>query len=161
MRHHDVAGIAARAKNAEIARRRAEMLVAAPAGRAGAAAVPGIDQAALARLKPDGVGSGRHHFADRLVAERDRRGEAALGEAEALASAEIVIAVPDMHVGVADPGGQHAQQHLGAGRNRIRALCGGKLLAEGDHIDASHRVTPRPRCSSDGPQHRRSASSHL
>src|SRR5690606_36901936 len=54
MRDHDVARIAAVDLDADLARLGAEMLVAAPAERAGAAADPWIDDVTLPRTDGDG-----------------------------------------------------------------------------------------------------------
>ena len=72
---------------------------------------PAVADLDALRLRPD-----RHHLADVLVAERHRQLHAAVVQAQALAAAEIEIAVGQMQIAVADAGRQHLQQDLGAGR---------------------------------------------
>src|SRR5262249_1127193 len=86
MRHQDVIGIAAVRKYAEAFHGAAEILLAAPARPATAAADPRIRQHARADAHALGVRSGRHHLADILMAERDRQLHAAVGETKALAA---------------------------------------------------------------------------
>ena len=90
-------------------------------------------------LTPCACGPDRHHLADVLVAERHRQLHAAIGEAHALAAAEIEIAVGEMQVAVADAGGQHLQQHLGAGRlGRRAARCSCSGCAAVADLEAAH-----------------------
>ena len=84
--------------------------------------IQGCDQHAVADLDALGVGPDRDHLADILVAERHRQLHAAVVQAQLLAAAEIEIAVGQMQIAVADAGGQHLQQHLGARRLRRRRL---------------------------------------
>src|SRR5437867_768100 len=102
MRHDDVIRIAAVAIDAERARLRAQMLVAGNANRALAAADPRKHQAHLAGPDTLGVRPGGDHFADGLVAHGQREGNAAVLERHALAVTEIVAALPDVQVAVAD-----------------------------------------------------------
>ncbi len=122
MRHQDVIGVAAIAEDAEEARTEAQLLLAALANRAGAAAEPGKDQALVADLGAARLRAQGDDLADRLVPHGQRQLDAALGQLEFLAAAEVVMAFPDMDVAVADAGGENAQQHLAAARLRRRPL---------------------------------------
>src|SRR5208283_2940343 len=108
--------------NAEMARRRAEVLLAVPAGRAGAAADPRIDRDAASR-RDRGVGTGFLHHAGDLVAEREGK-RAAGADIELLVAAELEIAVLDMQVGMAhaaslDPHQNFAPARLRTGDHRL------------------------------------------
>ncbi len=142
MRQHQIIGIAAVGEHAEALHGAAEILLAALADRAVAAADPGMRQPAVADLDALRVGPDRHHLADVLVAERHRQLHAAVFEAHALAAAEIEIAVGQMQVAVADAGGQHLQQHLGAGGLGRRIFVALKRLAAGADLEAAHRSSP-------------------
>jgi hypothetical protein len=96
----------------------AEIFVATPADRAGAAADPGVRQPAVADFRTLSLRPDRHHLADILVAERDRQLHAAIFQAHPLAATEIEIAVGQMQVAVADAGCQNFEQHLTALRLR-------------------------------------------
>jgi hypothetical protein len=89
-----------------------------------------------------GLRSDCDHLADVLVAERHRQLHAAVFQAHALAAAEIEIAVGQMQVAVADAGGQHLEQHLGAGRLRRRIFVALKRLAAGADLEAAHDTPP-------------------
>ena len=72
------------------------------------------------------------------MAERDWQLHAALDDAQLLAAAEVEVAVGQMQVAVADAGGEHLQQHLGAGRlgrGMLRHLQWRTALAD---LEASH-----------------------
>src|SRR5260370_5617266 len=114
MRYRVVIGIAAVAEAAEEARARAQLLLAALAHRAGTAAEPGEDQALVADLGALGVWSQGDDLADRFMSHGQRQFDAALGQLELLAAAEIVMTLPDMDIAVADAGGEDAQQDLAA-----------------------------------------------
>ncbi len=81
VRHQQKIAVAAGAEHAEASRRAAELLVAALADRAFAAAHPGMRQPPVpdldaARLRPD-----RHDLADALVSHGQRQLDAAVGNA--------------------------------------------------------------------------------
>ncbi len=138
MRHQHVIAVAAGLVHAEEARLQAELLLAAPADHALAAADPGMHQAAVAGLDALGLGPGGHHLADDLVAHGEGRHHAAVLDQQLLAAAHVVLAFPDMDVAVADAGGERAHQHLGAlgpRRRLLDFLQGGAKL---DDIVALH-----------------------
>ena len=120
----------------------AELLVAAPAYRAFAAAEPGMHQPAVADLDALGVGADGDDFADILMPHGQRQFDAAIGELEPLAAAEIVVAFPDMQVAMADAGGDDLEQDLGAGRLRRRPLHQSQRRATFADIIAFHRTDP-------------------
>ncbi len=104
MGHDHLLGVASGPVHAEAAPGRTEVLLARQAAMAGAAADPRIGKHAaaegadrLAGLRPHG-----RDAPEDLVAEGDRQPDAALGEAQALAAAEVVMALPQVEVGVAD-----------------------------------------------------------
>ena len=86
--------------------------------------------------RPDG-----DHLADVLVAERYRQLHAALFHAQAVAAAEIEIAVGQMQVAVADAGGQNLQQDFGALRLRRRLLVEPQRLAADADLEHAHVVS--------------------
>jgi hypothetical protein len=74
------------------------------------------------------LASGRRaHLADVLVPHGERQLDAAVGQHQLLAAADLVIAVPDVQVGMAHAGREHLQQHLRALRlRRSRSfICSG------------------------------------
>src|SRR5262249_28663306 len=138
MRHQDVIGIAAVRKYAEAFHGAAEILLAAPARPATAAAYPRIRQHARADAHALGVWSGRHHLADILMAERDRQLHAAVGETKALAAAETEPAIGEMQVAVADARREHFEHHLAASRVWGRLLLGLQRLAADAELKHAH-----------------------
>src|SRR5690606_7692342 len=98
MRRDDVGREAAMADDADGARLVAKVLVAGLAAPAFAAADPRVDDAAVADLDPFGVGSDGDDHAGRLMAGRAWQGDAALGQRQHIATAEIVGALPEMQV---------------------------------------------------------------
>ena len=114
-RHQHVRRVAALAEHADVLRLEAEVLVAAPAHLAFAAAHPRIDEAHVAHLDVLRVRSERDHLADVLMAHGERQLDAAIGEHQLLAAADLVIAVPDVQIGMAHAGGEHFQENLRAG----------------------------------------------
>jgi hypothetical protein len=138
MRNHQVIAVAAGAEHADAAGLEAELLVAAPAHPALAAAHPRIDQPPVADLDALRRRTDRHHLADVLVPERHRQLHAALDDAEPLAAAEIEVAVGKVQIAVADAGRQHLQQHLAAGRLGRRPLGKLQRLAALADLKASH-----------------------
>ena len=124
MRHQHVRGVAAVHGDAERARRIAQVLVAARAQPALAAADPGIGRVALARLDALGLGARRLDRAGDLVAQREGQ-RAVAAHVELLAAAQVEVAVLQVEVGVAHAAMGDAQQHLGAlrlGRRGLRGL---------------------------------------
>jgi len=149
MRHRHVIGIAAVAIDAERIRLdRAHVLVAAETGRAFAAAEPGIGQRDVADLEAAlvgvlDVGAEGHDLADRLMPHRARQRHAAILERQRLASmAEVVAALPDVQVAVADAGGLDLDQHLRARRLRRRLIDLFQGGVEIDDLETLHRCSP-------------------
>ena len=142
VRHQDLLGIAAMAMHAEKARGRTEILVAGQADRAFAAADPGVDQPDIADRDSGGVGPQGHDLADRLMAHGERQPDAAVLERQALAGAQIVAALPDMQIAVADSGRAHLEQHLGPGGRDRRIIMGRQWLTEFLDLVAPHCVSP-------------------
>ena len=101
---------------------RAEILLAGLAGRAFAAADPGIDRDRCAELRVLGVGTGALDDAGDLMAEREGQ-RAARADVELLAVAEREIAVLHVQVGMAHAAALDAHQHLAA--VRLRAVDDG------------------------------------
>ncbi len=152
MRHDHVRRVAAVDEDAEAAHGAAQIVVAAQACRAIAAADPRIGEHALPDLDAFGIGPDGDHLADILVAERYRQLHAAVGDAQFLAAAEIEIAVGKMQVAVADAGGQHLEQHFGALGLRRRRLAERHRFAAGTDLEHTHIVPSRP-CSCFGREH--------
>src|SRR5205085_6655618 len=100
--------------HADILRLEAKVLFAAPANFAFAAAHPRVDEAHVAELHALRIRPSRDDFADVLVPHGERQLDAAVGEHQLLAAADLVIAVPDVQVGMAHAGREHSQQHLRA-----------------------------------------------
>jgi hypothetical protein len=77
------------------------------------------------------------------VSHGERQGDAARLQRQPLAVAEIVAALPDVEVAVADPGGADAQAHLRA--FRLRRLALGELKRRSEFCDliAFHGRVPR------------------
>src|SRR5260221_6566223 len=120
MRHQHMARIAAVDRNAEMTRRRAQILLAVPAGWAGAAADPRIDRDLAARRR-DGIRrdlrSGAFDHACNLVAERERQGSARRN-IQLLVADQSEKAVLHVEVGVADAASLDSHQHFAAARLR-------------------------------------------
>src|SRR5207253_1797581 len=139
IRHQHMRGIRAGAVDAEEARAGdAVIFLTGLAHGALAAADPRIDQPLLADFDPASAGPERFDDAERLVAEREGRNAAALLHVEALAAAEIEVALPDVEIGVADAGARDAHEHLGSlglGRAREHLL---QRLAVFDDLIADH-----------------------
>src|SRR5260370_24664539 len=110
MRHYHIIGVATIGEHSEAFHRAAEILLAAPAGAAGAAADPRMRKHARTDLDALRVRSSRHHLADILLPERHRQFHAAVGEIPALPSAKIEPAIGEMQVAVADARRQHLYQ---------------------------------------------------
>ena len=142
MRHQHVRGKAAVGGDAEMAVGRAQIFLAGAAGRAGAAADPGIDRDLRAGLRARGVRSRALDHARDLVAERERQ-RAAGAHVERLAVAEREIAVLHVQVGMADAAALDAHQHLGA--LRLRAIDDG--LAERGFIGGEREAAELVSCA--------------
>ena len=97
-----------------------------------------MDQPALADLDPAGIGSARNDLADGLVSHGQRQLDAAVGDGETLAAAEIEIAVGNVQIAVAHAGGQHLEQHLAAGGRRGRVFGSQQRRAAFANLEASH-----------------------
>src|SRR5262245_6802868 len=137
--HDHVGGVRSRAVHAQETRARdAVVVLSRLAHGALAAADPGVDELFLpdahaASPRPQGL-----HDAERLVAERKRRHAATLLDVEALAAAEIEVAIPDVQVGVAHARARDSHEHLGSlrlGRFLQRLL---QRLAVLDDLPAHH-----------------------
>ena len=140
MRHQQMIGIAAGAEHADAERRAAKLLVAALADRAFAAAEPWMNEPAVARLDALGVWADGDDFADVFVSHGQRQLDAAVGELEQLAAAEIVVALPDMQIAVADAGGDDLEQDLGPRGLRRRPLHQPQRCPAFTDIIAFHRT---------------------
>src|SRR6516164_2064441 len=138
MRHQYVIGIAAVGKYAEAFHGAAEILLAAPAGSAIAAAVPRIGEHARADAHALSIRSNRHDLADILMAERHRQLHATVGETEPLAAAEIEPAIGEMKIAMADASRERFEQHLVAGRLWRRLLAGSQRLAADAELKHAH-----------------------
>jgi hypothetical protein len=66
--------------------------------------------------------------ADDFVAEHERVGHAPVDQIQTSPAAEVVVALTQVRVGVAHPGADHSQQHLGA------CGCRGGQLHVGDGV---------------------------
>ncbi len=149
MRHQHVGGVAALRLNADLARLRAKMFVAAPADRALAAADPWINHIAFAdgdaaHIRPHGC-----KLAFDFMTKRKRKRPAA-GKFRASSAAEIEIAFMQVNVGMTDAAMTDANQHFGAFRlghcddffaKRLAVV--GKNLAH-DFCHLSSRLFPHP-----------------
>ena len=136
--------VAARSKNAEKARLRAEVFLARLADGAFATADPRKHEV-LAADRDAGcawvnAGPERHHLSGYLVAHREGQRHAAVGDAEPPGRAKIVAALPQMQIAVAHPGSQGAHQHFAAVRDRRRLLGPLQRLPELRDIIADHGV---------------------
>ena len=114
MRREQVCRIAALREHADVLWLEAQVLFAAPADLAFAAAHPRIDEAHVANRDAGRIGADGHDLADVLVPHRKRQLDAAVGESQLLAAADFVVAIPDMEIGMADAGGQYLEKHLRA-----------------------------------------------
>ena len=110
------------------------------ADAADAAADPGIDQHHLADLAVLDLRADGNDLPGRLVAERQRQSDAAVGKAQALAAAEIVASFPDMQVRMANAGSLDRNDDLVAGGLRIRQVGFLQGIAESRQLEAFHPV---------------------
>src|ERR1700694_1924584 len=102
VRREDVSGIGAGAIHAQIAGSgNAIVVLPRPADRALPAADPRIDDALLADFHSLSARSDGFYDAEGIMSRREGRHAAALLHVETLAAAEVEIAFPDMHVGMA------------------------------------------------------------
>ena len=142
MRNQQVRGKAAATMDADAARLHAEVLVAAATYDTLPASHPRVDQSDVAnryalRIRPDG-----DNLADVFVAHGQRQLDAAIQQLQLLAATDVVIAVPDVEVGVADARRDDAQHDLRARRLRrfaLHALQRRTALAD---IVAEHESLP-------------------
>src|SRR5215470_10506239 len=135
MRHQDVRGKTAIDVDAEVARRRADVLVAAAAGRTVAATDPRIDRDRRAWRRRRGGLAGRLDRAGDLVAEGEWE-RATRAHVELLVFAELEIAVLHVQVRMAHAAAVDAHEDLRALRLRTvrdglaqRGGVGGERLA--------------------------------
>ena len=89
------------------------------------------------------VGAELGDAADDLVAHGERQHDAAILQRHLLAAAEVVVALPDVQVGVADAAMRHLDQHLGAFRLRRRQFELLQRLAILDHGPGAHDSVSR------------------
>src|SRR5215207_4787323 len=136
VRNGDVVRIPAVAIYAEEARLSAEVLVAAPADRAGPAADPRVDEAHVARADAASLGPDGDDLACRLVPERQGHRNAPVLQRHPAAEAEVVAAFPDVQVAVANSGRSDAKQDLRPGRFGRPALDGLERRPEIHHAIA-------------------------
>ena len=142
MRRDHMRAVAAIGIDAETARREAHVVLLRQAFLAGAAAEPGEHDAQVADLHALGVGAELGDAADDLVSHRERQHDAAILQRHLLAAADVVVALPDVQVGVADAAMRHLDQHLGALRLRRRQFEFLQRLAILDHGPGAHRRSP-------------------
>src|SRR3954470_14824524 len=126
--------------NAEEARLGAEVLVAAPADRAGPAADPRVDEAHVARADAASLGPDGDDFACRLVPERQGHRNAPVLQRHPAAEAEVVAALPDVQIAMADPGRSDAKQDLRSGGFGRPDLDGLERRPKVHHAIASHAL---------------------
>src|SRR5262249_14975809 len=112
MRDDHVIGIAAIGEHSETAWFETQILVAAAADRAFAAPDPWIGQQSVADRNALSVRAHCNHFADVLMPQCQRQLHAALGHDQFAAAAQVIIAIPDMKVGMTDAGGLYFQKHF-------------------------------------------------
>ena len=108
--------------DAKAALTEAQIVVAGTATPALAAAEPGIDNAPVADLDAVRVGPEFDDLPENLVADRARQGHAAFGKLHALAAAKLVIAFPEVQVGMTNAAMRHREQDFGAHGFRRRLL---------------------------------------
>jgi hypothetical protein len=141
MGNENVRGEAAIDGDAEMAGLVAEMLIAAPAGTAGAAADPGIDCVECRLIDRAGFGPGGDGVAGNLMAERERKA-AQRTDIELFAVSQVEIPVLEMKVAVADAAIRDADEHLAALRNGQRRFGRGERCAVIDEGLAFHAGFP-------------------
>jgi hypothetical protein len=107
-----------------------------------------VGQADVADLHARGLGAERDDLADVLVAHGQRQLDAAVHQVELLASANLVVAIPDMQVGMAHSRRQHLQQHLRALRcGRVALVLLQRRSALTDLAAAHpHPMSAKARC---------------
>jgi hypothetical protein len=128
---------------AEAARREAHVVLLGQAFLACAAAEPGEHDAQVADPNADCVRSELRHAADDLMPHRKRQHDAAILQRHPLAAADIVVALPDVQIGVTDAAMRHLDQHLGALRLRRRQfefLQGCSVLDDSPGAHAPHSL---------------------
>ena len=87
---------------------------------------------------PGGLGAQLDDAADDLVAHGQRQDDAAIVQRHLLAAADVVIALPDVQVGVADAAMGDLEQDLGALRFRRRQFDFLKRLSVFDDGPCAH-----------------------
>lgn len=110
----DVIGVAAVREHAKALHRAAQILFAAPARAAAAAADPRMRKHARSHLDAFGFRPDRYDLADILMPERKRQLHATFGQTQAFAAAEIEIAICQMQIAMADARREHLEQYLRA-----------------------------------------------
>src|ERR1700683_84980 len=140
VRHQEVVGVAAGTENADAERRAAQLLAAALADFALSAPQPGMHKPAVANLDAGRVRADGDNLADILVPHGQRQLHAAVAEFELLAAAQVVIAVPNMQVAVADAGRDHLEQDLTSRRLRGRPFHQPQRRAALTNVVAFHRT---------------------
>ena len=100
-----------------------------------------MHQHRLAADRRPGLFAGSHHLAGNLVAHRQWQLDAAIRQFQLLAAAQVVVALPEVDVGVAKSGGLDFDQHLAALRLGRGLLDQAQRLAVvGDAIATHGRV---------------------
>ena len=122
MRGDHVCAVAAVRIHTQAAWRQAHIVLFREAFLACAAAKPGEHNAQVADLHALRVRAELGDAADDFVAHRERQHHAAVLQRHPLAAPDIVIAFPDVQIGVADATMGHLEQHFGAFGLRRRQL---------------------------------------
>src|SRR5262245_15048560 len=138
MRRQQMSRIAALREHADVLRREAKVLITPLAHLALAAAHPWIDQAHVADLDAFGFWAKRNNFAHVLVPHGERQLDPAVRQHQFLTASNLVVAVPDVQVGVAHAGGKHLQKHLRALRLWSLALVHMQRRAAFAHLKTPH-----------------------
>ena len=144
MRYNQMRRESAAAMDAHAARFHAEVFLATPADNALPTTHPGMHQTNVADIdafciRPDG-----DNLADIFVAHRQRQLYPAILQLKLLPTADVVVAVPYVQVGVAYTGSDHAQYDLRARGRRRRALRALQWRAAFADIVAVHAILPGP-----------------
>jgi hypothetical protein len=144
MRHEDMVGVAAIAMDAETARLEAQVFVPGAAHLANAATDPRVDETRLANRHALRLGAKGEHFTHRLVPHGKRQRHAPVLQRELPPSmAELIAALPDMQIAVANAGRPHLQEDLGAGWLRRRRIDPRERRRKFGDLEAPHPFLPQ------------------
>ena len=133
-------GVTAGTEHADAERCAAKLLVAALADVTFPAADPRVNEPAVANLDAFGIGPDGDDLADILMTHGQRQFNAAIAELQLLAAAQVVIAVPNMQIAVADARGNHFEQDFGPGGLRRRPFHQLEWRAALTNVVALHRT---------------------